>query len=149
MKYQVIKTFTPEQGWSAAFRQWRATSHCRFLHGYALSVELCFEASTLDARNWVIDFGSFKRLKEDIADVFDHKTIIAEDDPNRDDFERLHELGVLDLEVLPNVGCEAFAEWVAYMTENWLKVEQPVANGVRLVYVEVREHASNASRFYP
>jgi 6-pyruvoyltetrahydropterin/6-carboxytetrahydropterin synthase len=149
MKYQVVKTFTPEQGWSTAFRQWRAESHCRFIHGYAISVELTFEASTLDSRNWVIDFGSFKKIKDDLARLFDHKTVVAADDPHLETFKRLDEDGIIDLEIIPNVGCEAFSEFIAYMVDNWLRVEQPVTNDVRLVCVEVREHGSNAARYYP
>ena len=54
MKYRVIKTYGNETGLSCAFRQWKATSHCSLIHGYALGFEVTFEASELDKRNWVI-----------------------------------------------------------------------------------------------
>jgi 6-pyruvoyltetrahydropterin/6-carboxytetrahydropterin synthase len=149
MRYQVTKTITHEQGFSTAFRQWRADTHCRFIHGYALSIELVFEANTLDSRNWVIDFGSFKSLKQTLAAVFDHKTVIAADDPLLDDFKSIAAKDGLKLVVMPNVGCEAFAEFIADITDDWLKVEQPVFNGVKLISVEVREHGANAARYYP
>lgn len=149
MKYQVVKSFTPEQGWSTAFRQWRADSHCRFLHGYAIAVELTFESTTLDERNWVIDFGSFKSLKQTLAAIFDHKTVVAADDPLLEDFKHMASLEALQLIIMPNVGCEAFAEFIADITEDWLKFEQPVSNGIRLVSVEVREHGANAARYLP
>lgn len=50
MIYRSTKTYGHEIGLSAAFRQWRAESHCRFVHGYALAVKFVFEAGELDAR---------------------------------------------------------------------------------------------------
>lgn len=52
-----IKKYGHERGLSAAFRQWRADSHCKFLHGYSLEFEFEFGAHELDERNWVVDFG--------------------------------------------------------------------------------------------
>lgn len=50
MTYKSTKLYGHEIGLSAAFRQWRAESHCRFLHGYALAVRFEFEADELDVR---------------------------------------------------------------------------------------------------
>jgi 6-pyruvoyltetrahydropterin/6-carboxytetrahydropterin synthase len=149
MSYQVIKTITHEQGWSVAFRQHKASSHCRFLHGYALSCELIFEADTLDDRNWVIDFGQFKSLRSNLEELFDHKTVIAEDDPCRLQFRELESMSALELRVLPQVGCEAFAEHIAKLTIAWMKLEHEVRirDSVKLVSVEVREHGSNGARY--
>ena len=145
MRYQVTKTVSHEQGWSSAFRQWRAESHCRFIHGYALAVEFVFEADTLDSRNWVIDFGDFKPLRAHLADLFDHKTIIAIDDPLLSYFDELAAVGAIDLVVTQAVGCEAFATLIAKETQTWLSTTQ-YANRVRLVSIEVREHGSNAAK---
>jgi len=79
--YLSTKTFGHELGLSAAFRQWKADSHCRFLHGYALAVKFTFAAEELDVRNWVVDFGGLKGLKQILEDTFDHKTLVASDDP--------------------------------------------------------------------
>jgi 6-pyruvoyltetrahydropterin/6-carboxytetrahydropterin synthase len=97
MKYQSHKTYTHAEGWSCAFRQWKADhSHCHYLHGYALQVELTFEAEALDHRNWVVDFGGLKGLKKVLQSVFDHTTLIAEDDPELGWFEAAHQRGILD-----------------------------------------------------
>lgn len=48
MAYLSTKTYGHEVGLSATFRQWRAKSHCRLLHGYSLSFRFEFEANTLD-----------------------------------------------------------------------------------------------------
>ena len=53
-----------------AYRQWRAESHCNNIHGYALSFYFEFEAETLDARNWVMDFGGLRFLYEYINTIF-------------------------------------------------------------------------------
>jgi 6-pyruvoyltetrahydropterin/6-carboxytetrahydropterin synthase len=75
------KTYGAEVGLSSCFRQHKAQSHCRLLHGYAMSFSFKFGALVLDERNWVVDFGGLKGLKAILEETFDHKTIIAEDDP--------------------------------------------------------------------
>ena len=53
-------------GFSTVFRQWKAKgTHCRFLHGYAISFKVDFEGD-LDERNWVWDFGGMKRANGNI-----------------------------------------------------------------------------------
>lgn len=144
--YQSTKTYGHEVGLSCAFRQWRAESHCRLLHGYALSFRFVFEAEELDARNWVVDFGGLKSLKQILADNFDHATIVAEDDPELDWFEEAAKRGMCRLVVLPSAGCERFAEYVYDVTETWLK-DAGFAPRCRLISVEVSEHGANSAIF--
>lgn len=145
MKYQVVKTYGHEQGLSCVFRQWRADSHCRYLHGYAISVELTFEASTLDARNWVIDFGSLKPIKQFLTDMYDHKMLLATDDPMWDELYRLgHVLKVADVRAVENTGCEAIADEIHEFVCDWLDAVNH-ANDVRLVKVAVKEHPGNSA----
>ena len=47
-KFYSSKTYGHERGLSAAFRQWRADSHCKFIHGYSLEFEFVFGANELD-----------------------------------------------------------------------------------------------------
>ena len=148
MRYQSTKTFGHDLGISCAFRQWRAThSHCSKIHGYALSVTMVFEANTLDDRNWVMDFGGFKQIKQEIMDTFDHKLVVAADDPMLDAFKNLHALGVADVVILPKVGCEAFAQFISQaMVEPMIK--KGFSDRVKLVSVEVREHGANSAVFF-
>jgi 6-pyruvoyltetrahydropterin/6-carboxytetrahydropterin synthase len=149
MTYTSTKTYGHELGLSCCFRQWRAThSHCRFMHGYAISVRLEFEAATLDDRNWVVDFGCLKDFKNQLADTFDHKTVVAEDDPCIDWFHRGHEQGMLDLVIVPAVGCERFAELVWQMGHEWL-MQNALADRCRLAMVEIREHGANSAIYRP
>lgn len=144
--YKSTKTYGHEIGLSCCFRQWRAESHCNLLHGYAIAVRLEFEADELDARNWVVDFGSLKSLKGMLEDTFDHKLLVAEDDPRKDELCSLAGLGLADVVVLPAVGCEKFAEFIFGATETWLQ-SNGYAPRVRLSSVEVREHGANSAIF--
>ena len=144
MIYQVTKTWGPELGLSCCFRQWRAESHCRFLHGYALGVRIVFEASNLDARHWVYDFGNLQWLKKLLIETFDHKTLIAKDDPELKLFEELAQRNLIQLQTLPAVGCEAFAEWI--LTQSAAQIEQETQGRVRIHSVEVFEHQANSAR---
>ena len=142
--YKSTKTYGHEIGLSAAFRQWRAESHCRFLHGYALAVRFEFETDELDHRLWVVDFGSLKSLKGWLEDTFDHKTVVAEDDPMLEMFEIMGRNGLIQLRILPATGCEKFAEIIYGATEVWLR-DNGYAPRVRLASVEVREHGANSA----
>jgi 6-pyruvoyltetrahydropterin/6-carboxytetrahydropterin synthase len=144
MTYQVTKTFGHELGLSCVFRQHKANSHCKYLHGYALAFELVFEAETLDARNWVIDFGSLKEIKEWLIDMFDHTLLVAADDPMYKELMRLADSGIADIEVVDKIGCEAFAKLVYDHVTMWL-VDNVVA--CRLRKVTCMEHANNRASY--
>lgn len=144
MPYQSTKTYGHDLGLSACFRQWRAQSHCRFLHGYALAISFRFEADVLDERNWVVDFGGLKGLKGILEDQFDHKLLVAEDDPKLEVLQHLEAFGLAKVRVVPKTGCEAFAELIYAVTEQWL-ADAGFAPRCRLVSVEVREHGANSA----
>lgn len=140
--HYVKKTYGHEQGLSACFRQWRASSHCRFLHGYPLSFAFTFAASELDENGWVINFGGLKPLKAWLEHTFDHKLLVAKDDPM---FETLDELGgafLAQVVAVDGVGCEAFARMAWERAEQLLE-DEGLSGRVTLTEVEVREHASN------
>lgn len=146
MAFQSTKTYGNHIGISAAFRQWKAHSHCRFIHGYALGFKFIFEADELDQQNWVVDFGGLKPLKQMLEDTFDHKVVVSEDDPHLDYFKQGQALGVMEVVVVPAGGCEKFAELVYECTEQWLK-DAGFAPRCRLVSVEVFEHGANSAIF--
>lgn len=148
MTFYSTKRYGHEVGLSACFRQWRADSHCRHLHGYALAVEFVFEATDLDDRNWVVDFGGLRELRDELEATFDHKTVVAADDPHLDWFRTGHDLGTLDLVVLDAVGCEKFAEHVGRLAQAWLD-RHGLADRVRLASCEVREHGANGAMWTP
>lgn len=142
--FKSTKTFGHEIGLSAAFRQWRAESHCRFIHGYALAVRFEFATEELDVRNWVVDFGSMKSLKAMLESTFDHKLLVAEDDPFKDELCSLQGLGLAEVVVVPATGCERFAEMIFECTEMWL-LNNGYSPRCKLVSVEVKEHGANSA----
>jgi len=144
MPYQVTKTFGHELGLSCVFRQHKANSHCKYLHGYALAFEIVFEAETLDARNWVIDFGSLSDIREFLKDMFDHTLLVATDDPMYDELVRLSDSGLASVEVVDKIGCEAFAKLVYDYVALWL-VENLVP--CKLRKVTCMEHANNKASY--
>lgn len=140
--YQSTKKFGHDLGLSCAFRQWKADSHCKFVHGYALSFKFVFEAKQLDDRNWVVDFGGLKGLKKELSYLFDHTFIIAKDDPLISHFKELE--AAFDIRVLKNVGCEAFAEVAYNLGVMWLK-ENNLLKRVKVVSCECSEHGANSA----
>jgi 6-pyruvoyltetrahydropterin/6-carboxytetrahydropterin synthase len=146
MKFQVTKTYGHELGLSACFRQPLAKSHCRFLHGYALSFKFVFESDELDENGWVIDFGGLKYLKAWLIENFDHKTVISAKDPKITLLREMHIAGIIDLQVVPAVGCEAFARMAFDVAQQIVDdVNSDGEHSVRLVSAECREHAGNSA----
>lgn len=110
MKY--ISTKTYKQIAPVAYRQWRADSHCKFIHGYSLSFYFEFECDTLDARNWCMDFGGLKPLKDFLEDKFDHCLLLATDDPHYADIKKLGELKLAKITEVEKTGCEGIADFL-------------------------------------
>ncbi len=148
-KFQSTKLF---DGFSCVFRQWKAEgTHCRFLHGYGIAFRVWFEGE-LDERNWVWDFGGMKRAKGKIDGknpkewmdyMFDHTTIIAEDDPGIGGFKTMDQLGIIQLRILPAVGAEQFAKYIFEKLNTF--VQEETSGRVSVVRVEFMEHAKNTA----
>ena len=133
---------------SAAFRQWRSThSHCQFIHGYNITADITFECDKLDERNWVMDFGGLKDLKKTLEHTFDHKLVVASDDPQLELIKLLDEAGVAEVIVLEcGVGCERFAEFVLKTADTY--VDEATVGRVRVQSVQINEHGSNYATCY-
>lgn len=146
-KYRVLKRYGHDRGYSVAFRQWRAVgTRCKLLHGYALAFEFSLVGSELDCRNWLYSFGDFKEIKKYLDENFDHKTLVANDDPELEKFLALEDAGVADLNIMDNVGCEKIAESLFWMFDKYF-VEK--SNGrAKLEYVKVSEHEGNSTTYY-
>ena len=149
MSYQATKVF---DGYSTVFRQWRAEgTHCRFLHGYGVSLKVWFEGE-LDERNWVWDFGGMKRAVGNIDGMnpktwmdymLDHTTIVAEDDPELENFKAMNERGLIQLRIIPATGAERFAEYFHGKLNDFVQAE--TQHRVRVTQVEFREHEKNTA----
>ena len=142
--YRSTKSYGHSEGLSCAFRQWRAShSHCRLVHGYALAFKFVFVARELDEHNWCFDFGGLKPIKAWLHEMFDHKFLVAEDDPDIEKFRQLDGHGLVALRVVPAVGCEAVAHVVFEYVAQFVAKD---TNGrVWLEQVEVSEHSGNSA----
>ena len=148
-KFQSTKLF---DGFSCVFRQWKAEdTHCKFLHGYAVSFRVWFEGE-LDERNWVWDFGGMKRAKGNIDGknpkewmdyMFDHTTIVATDDPGIGGFRTMNELGIIQLREIEAVGAEQFAKYIFEKLNTF--VQEETNSRVSVVRVEFMEHSKNTA----
>lgn len=129
---------------SCAFRQPRAKSHCRHLHGYRLIAKLWFNCKELDQNNWVMDFGALKDLKKQLEFTFDHTLVVAADDPQLPIFRQLATADAANLVVMDKgVGIERFAEFVFDASNDHVK---KLTNGrVWVTKVEVWEHEKNSA----
>ena len=151
MKHQSSKVF---DGFSTVFRQWRAKeTHCSYLHGYGISFKVTFEGQ-LDHRNWVWDFGGMKRAKTLIDGkqpkawmdyMFDHTLIVADDDPFKDAFLEMNDVGAAQVRVIPATGAEKFAEYIFNKLNPF--VQEETDGRVRVTKVKFMEHGKNAAYY--
>ena len=164
--YVSTKMYGPQEGFAVAYRQWRADRKsgkadgevysrdeipgCSAIHGYAMSFYFEFSSTTLDARNWVVDFGSLRPLKEFLKEQFDHTVLVAEDDPHHAEYVRLREMGLLKLVEVENTGCEALAKYLCDYVNHIFMPEHYPHNPDQDLWcslVEVRETPSNSAKY--
>jgi 6-pyruvoyltetrahydropterin/6-carboxytetrahydropterin synthase len=143
-KFKSTKRFT---GFPCTHRQWRAESHCRFVHGYSRELYFEFEAKELTPEGWVVDFGGLKEIKAWLTYMFDHTFLVAHDDPALEDFRRLDKEGVLQLRTMPNPGMEGSAEFVYLEASKILKKQYGDRAWISLV--RVSENENNSAIYSP
>tara|TARA_Y100000593_G_scaffold93801_1_gene190081 strand:+ start:1306 stop:1836 length:531 start_codon:yes stop_codon:yes gene_type:complete len=137
------------KGYSTCFRQYAAThSHCRFLHGYSLEFKVVF-VGILDERNWVCDFGGFKKngIKSALSYLFDHTTVVAADDPELEAFKNLNNKKIIQLRVIPSVGAERFSEYVYFLISHYLLNHENTKERVFVKSVECFENSKNSALY--
>ena len=151
MKYQSTKIF---DGFSTVFRQWAAEgTHCRFMHGYDIEFKVTFEGD-LDHRNWVWDFGGMKRANTTIDGMnpkmwmdymFDHTTLVAEDDPFLEGFKKMDAQDIIQLRIIPATGAEQFAKFIFNKINDFVQAE--TKGRVRVSQVEFKENEKNSAKY--
>ena len=131
---------------STAFRQPRAESHCRYIHGYQLKAEVTFACNELDGNNWVFDFGGLKDLKHIYKTQFDHTLVVASDDPEIELLKELNVRGLAQLRIMTGgVGIERFAEWCFKTADSF--VDEATNGRVWVESVTVYEHEDNFASY--
>ena len=129
---------------SCAFRQPKAKSHCRHIHGYRLVAKIWFNCNELDEHNWVMDFGGLKDLKTQLEFTFDHTLVVDENDPLLEIFRQLATADGAKLVIMKNgVGIEKFANFVFEQSNEFVK--KATKQRVWVSKVEVWEHEKNSA----
>ena len=137
--YTSTKTFT---GLPCAHRQWRDDGHCRLVHGYDRTVIMTFGCHELDDKEWVVDFGGLKKVKQWLEEKFDHTLLINEDVPMRSVFEE-HDGNLWRLTVMPNIGMEGSAKYIFDHVDPMIK--EMTNDRCWVVSVECRENVKNSA----
>lgn len=87
-----------------------------------------------------MDFGGLGVLKDQLKVMFDHKLLVAKDDPAIWDIQELHRKGLAQVMVIDRVGCEAFAQLAWELAYEVLWKERA---RVKVVSCQVSEHGGN------
>ena len=145
MKFKSSKRFGPI---TTGHRQWRDKGHCSYVHGYGRYVRLTFEATELDERGWVMDFGDLKGVKSWIESEWDHRTLIAADDPVIPELKALEKVGGINLNILPEGYLPGIEESCRYLYDKLNPVIQRKTNNrVEITRVEIWETEKNQGEY--
>lgn len=144
-KFFSTKRFGPI---STGHRQWRAVNHCSFIHGYGRTVEVIFGASELDNKGWVVDFGALRDVKEWLEKQWDHRVLIAFDDPKLSELNMMHKHGIININVLPfpyTPGIEMSAKYVFDHLDT--HIQEKTGGRCWVEQVRVWEHENNSALY--
>lgn len=139
--YVDTKTFPKTLGLTICVRDWRSRRRARFLHGGALTIGITFEAEALDGTGRVVDLDAVDALRDWIMETFDHKTLIASDDPALNVFEGLHDAGLIELVEIDCTTLPSIAAMIGERAEGWI-VESSYSPRVRLGGVSITDDVS-------
>lgn len=128
-----------------AYHQWRDEGACRLIHGYALSFYFEFESDSLDFRNWCVDFGGLGPLKDFLEQCFDHKLLLASDDPHYDLIKQLETAGIAEITEVEATGCEAISDFLYKHLNTGFLREMGAPEDVWCSKVEVIEVGKNSA----
>jgi 6-pyruvoyltetrahydropterin/6-carboxytetrahydropterin synthase len=145
IQYNSTKKFGPI---SVGHRQWRDNGHCRWAHGYGRYVQFTFACDKLDERQWVMDFGGLKDIKAWLESQWDHRMLLASDDPLLEDFQNLDIYGGMSVNVMDvtkgwGPGIEGSCKFI-YDNINPVILEK-TKNRVWIAKIEVWEHENNSA----
>ena len=144
MKFQSTKKLGPI---SVGHRQWRDKGHCAWVHGYGRYIQFTFEGE-LDERQWVMDFGDLRDVKQWLEEQWDHRLLLASDDPHLGQFQNMHSLGTMSINIMDvdkgwGPGIEASCKFVYDHVQPI--IAQKTNGRVTLTKVEIWEHERNSA----
>lgn len=123
-------------------RSWTNRGKRFFLHGYERTFEIEFAcAETAAGTGSVLDPDALEEVWDVLRKQFDHTTLIAVNDPERDLFELLADRGVIDLRIMDSTGMEGSAAWVFETVDSI--VARTTRGRVWVSRIKARESHSN------
>ena len=108
-----------------------------------MAFKFTFGCDELDNKNWAVDFGGLRPLKQWLEDTFDHKTVIDINDPKKDKLLELETHGLAQITQLDGVGAEKFAEHAFKFADKL--VGEMTNHRCYCVSAECMEHGSNSA----
>lgn len=134
---------------SVGHRQWRDNGHCAWVHGYGRHVEFTFSGEP-DERQWVLDFGDLRDVKAWIDSQWDHRLLLASDDPLLEHFMKLHELNAVNINVMDvtkgwGPGIEGSCKFLHDNIQPM--ITEKTKGRVEIVSVQVWEHEHNSALY--
>jgi 6-pyruvoyltetrahydropterin/6-carboxytetrahydropterin synthase len=133
---------------STGHRQWKHSGHCSFAHGYGRYVEFTFECSKRDHRGWVMDFGDLKDVKKWLEKEWDHRLLLAHDDPLLDNFKKLHKLGGVNINIMPEGYGPGIEDSCKYVFDHMNIIIKEKTNGRAWIKsVKIYEHENNWAEY--
>jgi 6-pyruvoyltetrahydropterin/6-carboxytetrahydropterin synthase len=128
-----------------AHRQWHHSGLCSKIHGHSWTIELTFSARSLDARSFVVDFGSLDFIKDWIQDNLDHACVLAHDDPLVPTLNQ-HLPQAFKLYLVGSPSCEGIAQhlWETFAP----RIGQHTQDRAQLVALRVCEDRCNQATYF-
>ena len=96
--------------------------------------------------NELMNLAKRNGIKEELANQFDHTTVVAADDPHIEIFKNMDKAGIIQLKIMKHVGCERFAEWVYNLIND--KMQYETDGRISVLKVESFEGGTNNSAIY-
>lgn len=154
--YKSTKKFGPistnHRNWKAAENKNRDSVKCSWIHGYSRYIEFTF-VGDYDECQWVMDFGDLKDVKALIEEAWDHKTLIASNDPRLGQIKHMRDAGLIALTVVDvsnglgwGPGIEGSCKW-AFDKVSELLVKKTDGR-VGIESVRVWEHGNNSAYYF-
>ena len=137
---------------SVGHRQWRDKGHCKLAHGYGRYVEFTFACSKLDDKGWVMDFGGLRDVKAIIENEWDHRMLLASDDPLLDMFKELDakegvSVNVMKIENGWGPGIEGSCKFLYDLIQPY--IDHSTASRVWIKKIQIWEHENNSASYEP
>lgn len=143
---------TSHRNWMAEFNPNRNSKKCAWCHGYSRYIEFTFDGE-LDSRQWVMDFGDLKYVKKWLEENWDHKTLVASNDPKLDKLKEMELNDLISLTIIDvsnegwGPGIEGSCVWV-YDSINPIIMDK-TKNRVQISKIQIWEHEQNSAIFIP